>query len=108
MPKLYWKVEPTPTGQYASFQHRAWPLAYSDRKYQYALVQIIGPRRYSKRLAESGEHEPLEVMVALRRTPADDSWSWRRLTARFKTLAEAKVAAEELYDVHHSRFRKVD
>lgn len=92
MAKPYkWKVEPSPTGRYRSFQPWGWPSAFAPDGQIVARIEC--PTRYSPRKVALQFHEPLTVKVADYRTTP---FTWRKIKGQFKTIPEAKTAFEEL------------
>ena len=89
--KLKWRVGVVPTGQYRSFRHRSWPMAYHPNGQP--AVQITCDEGYHPESVKTGQHEPLIAYVADHsRTP----WEWRRVKKQFATLDELKVAVTSL------------
>jgi hypothetical protein len=111
---IKWRVSERPTGEYASFQYRAWPMAYVGDEAVVQLVSTGGAGRgntngYSAYAARTGNHEPLRVMI---RWPEDasnpnDTWGWRYLKGGFDTLPEAKAAAERFWEKHPAQLPTV-
>lgn len=97
--KLKWTVGEAPTGRYRSFQKRAWPIGSLDGE---TAVFISCEDSYTPRLARGeAEHAPLRVSVTDRREAYKDgkgAWVVRRLKQEFKTLDEAKAAAQDFVD----------
>lgn len=95
--KLKWLVAEPPSGRYRSFEKRAWPTAdYAYTDFIAARISCEDPYRQAD--VKTGDHSELSVYVAQwanPRIPGQDAWVWRKLKARFATLAEAKAAAEE-------------
>lgn len=95
--KLKWKVASVPTGRYRSFEYRGWPDAtYADGK---PAVQIRCKDDYTAQRAKGeDEHAELTVYIADHHPKAEwkdrGAFTWRTLKARYKTLAEAKEAAQ--------------
>lgn len=105
MPKLYWHISPAPTGKYRSFAYRGWPTASQDRKGDVSLFNVVCEENYSKRRADSGDHKPLKLRVAVP-TGLGRGFEWRGLKGEFKTLAEAKARAQAFYDEHHEKLKR--
>jgi hypothetical protein len=98
MIKLQWRVADAPTGRYRSFQKRGWPSADfkgTDR----SAAHIYCDDSYVPANAKSGEHRELTVTIA-DYSAHNDSFKWRTLKARFKTLDEAKAAAVAALEKH--------
>ncbi len=88
--KLKWKVDPIPTGPFASFQQRGWPTAYYPGKDEKPAARIDCSDSYVPTNARAGQHDELKVGIAdYTVTP----WKWRTLKQRCKTLSEAKRLA---------------
>lgn len=94
--KLKWKVQPKPTGRYASFQYRGWPELYSPGGSILARIHCSHVA-YSHRVAKQADHDPLTVYVYhCQNRPNLSDW----LGSRFATLSEAKAAAEAFFAEH--------
>lgn len=102
MKKIRWKVAEKPTGRWRSFSNRAWPDAIDEK--ENLMVSITCEDEYSPSRVKTGEHAPLRVLVY------DYSGHHNRkrykLSKEFKTLKEAKEAAETFLKNHESFFRK--
>jgi hypothetical protein len=94
-----WKASEPPSGRFRSFSTRAWPSA------EYAngdpAVSIYSTDEYRPADAKSGQHAPLTVMIADWGLSPEEkakrgAFVWRKMKGEFKTLAEAKAAAEKL------------
>lgn len=101
MIKLTWKVDPKPTGRYASFQNRSWPMAEVRG---HAVIQISCADQYEPWRVRTGEHAELTVMLAQWRDRPGDSktFDWRRLKRRARTLDEAKELARQFLEANPS------
>ncbi len=94
--KLKWKVSSEPTGPYRSFQFRGWPTAeFEMNGAMWSAGFIMCEDDYRPARVKTGEHKELEVWFR----------DWRdnknkRLKARFKTLAEAKVGLLDFLQRH--------
>jgi hypothetical protein len=100
--KLYWKVQPEPSGRYRAFEHRGWPVAYygkpDESKPAAALYCEDDYRPASVRL---GNHKEIKVCVywhAHEKNPT--SWTVFTLRKRAATLDEAKQMVQEFLDSH--------
>jgi len=96
---IKWKASEPPSGRFRSFSTRAWPSA------EYAngdpAVSIYSTDEYRPADAKSGQHAPLTVMIADWGLSPEEkakrgAFVWRKMKGEFKTLAEAKAAAEKL------------
>lgn len=119
-PKLKWKVDPAPTGRYASFSSRSWPSAHDKDGNTAAMISCINPAgvdstgrtsiSYSSNLTDDcrvGFYPDayLEVRIAnwTSHNTGDKTkaaFTWLVLKQKFTNLAEAKAAAQTLYDAH--------
>lgn len=98
--KLKWHVNPAPTGRFKAFEHRSWPRAQIGEKY---VARILCADDYRPADAKAGTHEPLKVAIADYRVasnPTGAAFCWRTLKGEFKTLAEAKQAAQMFLEAH--------
>ncbi len=94
--KLKWKVQPKPTGRYASFQYRGWPELYSPEGSILARIHCSHVD-YSHRVAQQADHGPLTVYV-YRYSNGQRLSDWIR--SKFATLSEAKAATEAFFAEH--------
>lgn len=90
--KLVWRVAPPPTGRYRSFKSRAWPSASFADFSPAAFLSCADA--YEPRRVRDGSHGPISVRIADYSTFL---FTWRRLKAKFRTLAEAKAAAAAFF-----------
>lgn len=110
---LVWKNGEAPTGPYRSFHNRSWPSAH-DRGGNVAASLSVAGVSYSKRAADSGEHE-IVVRVAdhtndnLGRPNKEiGAFVWKQLKKKYRTVKEAKAAAEACLKANPQLMRKVD
>lgn len=95
--RLYkWKVDPAPTGPRKVFSKRAWPTAeYADGD-TCAYITCEDNENYHPKAARTGEHGLLTVHVCdYSHANGNCPWTRKRLTAKFKTLEEAKQAFDD-------------
>lgn len=87
--QIRWKVGEVPTGRYRSFSKRGWPMAsYMDGR---PAAAIYCEDEYRSSNVVEGKHELLTLNIADHsRTP----WKWVKSTTQYKTLQEAKDAAQ--------------
>ena len=100
--KLKWRVSPSPTGRYRSFENRAWPMAYVNGTADDigdAVAYITCADEYRPSNVKTGKHAELTVNIA-DRLQGSQGWHWRRLKKKFSTLDEAKQAAQAFFDKH--------
>jgi hypothetical protein len=99
--KLKWRINEKPTGQYRSFAKRQFPGAdYPNGK---IAVAIRCEDSYVPANVKSGEHKPLDVLIADWNNETTDgrpTFRWRKLKKQFATLGEAKTAATEFLAKH--------
>ncbi len=96
---IKWKVDPEPTGRYRSFDRRGWPDAHYKNKSEDVAARIRCEDEYYPRNVKSGNHKPLKVYVAdWSRSPKGTSFIWLKIKGEFKTLKEAKEAAEKIIE----------
>lgn len=98
--KIKWKIQEAPTGLYRSFQHRGWPTGEVNAK---PFVQLLCETDYSARVAKTGEHAEIAVLLAdwsFKDKAKHGAFVWRRLKTRAKTLVEAKSLAQAALDAH--------
>lgn len=108
MAKIYWKVGEAATGRYRSFAHRSWPTGYSDQSKNRIVSSIRCDDEYVPVDAKSRSHAPLKVYVAIKNVdPEKGAWSWCKI-GEWKTLNEAKSAAERFYSSHSEMFSTND
>lgn len=101
--KLKWRVSPSPTGRYRSFENRAWPMAYVNGTAGDAVAYITCVDEYRPADVKAGKHAELTVHIADRladRLQGSQGWQWRKLKKKFPTLDEAKQAAQDFFDKH--------
>ena len=89
--KLYWKIEPAPTGRYRSFDKRGWPAAYYDKELNQpaALIQCID--EYKPSNTKTGSHAPLTILIADWYASETAGFKWRKAKQTFPSLDLAKV-----------------
>lgn len=98
--KIKWKVGEKPTGRFASFQGRAWPYGYAGDT-DTMVSHLYHPLSYTPERANGGEvalQEPFEGIAAFVRNASAPAFKWRKLKARFDTVAEAKAAVQKFYE----------
>lgn len=95
IPKLKWKVDPEPKGQYRSFRKRGWPTAeYPDGE---VAAQLSCEESYSGEKARDGGHSPLVIRIA---DHSVNPWRWRTLMVRPTRLDVAKKLVLEALERH--------
>lgn len=104
MVKLYWKVQPEPTGRYRSFEHRGWPCAYYDK----SCGQDVGSKPAAFLYCEDdyrpsdvrlGNHKEIKVSILHHTHPErGNSWKVFYLRKRAATLDEAKQMVQEFLE----------
>lgn len=109
---LKWKVDSPPVGRYRSFDVRGWPSAQYTKSGKAAAHVTCQDERgnaieYHPATARDHTHPELQVFVAdwsYSRSPElkakFGAFKYRRLTARPKTLEEAKALAEAALRAH--------
>lgn len=104
---IKWKVQPAPTGPYASFHPRGWPMGYHPNGA--AAVLLTCETEYVPLLVRTGRHEPITVRVAEWHSPeerkAKGGFTWRKLKGTCATLEEAKACAQAFYDRHRDFYK---
>ena len=99
MAKFKWRVSEAPTGQYRSFFHRAWPMAFVGEK---VIAHMVCKDSYEPRNVRNGNHAEIEIHVAdYREGPA---FKWRCMKKRAATISEAKEIFQNFYDNNHGFF----
>jgi hypothetical protein len=90
--KFVWRVDPPPTGQFRSFERRAWPSAEVNGN-PALRIECEANDGYTPARARGEEpHGLLSVRVADYRN--GEQFRWRTLKQDFSTLSEAKAAGE--------------
>lgn len=111
MVKFVWVVGTEPTGRYRSFERRSWPTAHYAHKDKEPAAQIYCEDSYVPRLVKTGQHAELKVVIYDYSVPSNTTtgsgFTRRALKQRFKTLAEAKKAAEDFL-VQHQQYRPTE
>jgi len=103
MKKIKWKIQPKETGRFASFHKRGWPMAWyvpprgTPDDHEKPAISIHCDDSYSKRVADSSEHQPLHVYIADHR---EKNWQWRKLKNSYSNLDDAKAAGMAVLDAH--------
>jgi hypothetical protein len=99
--KITWKVAEAPSGRFRSFQDRAWPSAtYADGQ---SALHITCVDDYRPKQVKLGQHAELSVNIAVypeTREAGKSAFEWKRLKAKFATLAEAKAGGENFLNAH--------
>lgn len=107
---MFWKVQEAPTGRYRSFSRRSWPTGFSDKTQSMVVASISCEDEYISARVKTGEHKPLKVRLAIANKEEKreelGTWSWRTLKGEFKTLKEAKEAANSFYEKNKDLFIK--
>jgi hypothetical protein len=90
--KLIWRVDPVPTGPFASFNHRSWPSATFENGDHCCCICCAD--HYEPSRVKSGDHRELALSMA----DYDDhkggaGWTAKRMVWKCKTLKEAKEFA---------------
>lgn len=106
--KLYWKVEPEPTGRYRSFARRGWPSAYyvtggvrTDTEKLKPAAFLVCDDDYDPPKVRTGQHRPIEIIVLHHQHPqAGNSWKRFRLKETGDTLDRAKQIVQKFLDEH--------
>jgi hypothetical protein len=94
--KIKWKVSEKPTGSYASFHFRSWPIAFF-KKSDKCAINIHCADSYEPWRVKENKHAPLTVYIAQH---VDGTFHWRKLKNRFATLDEAKAAGVRALGAH--------
>ena len=94
--KLFWEVQPAPTGRYRSFERRGWPKAYVEKTKDTIAVALYCEHAYVPSLVKEGKHPEIAVHVAVYNDKFI-GFDWKRLKKRAATLEEAKKLAEEFF-----------
>ena len=92
MVKLKWKVSEAPTGHYKSFANRSWPTA--DLEDGRVAFHLYSEDEYVPALVKEGKHTEIVISVA-DWSEKKNTFVWKRLKRRAKTLNEAKEIAKE-------------
>jgi len=87
--KLYWKVDPAPTGRFRSFEKRGWPTAYYDKDEDKIAAALYCDAEYVPSIVKSGELFNIQVRIA-DYSIGGGGWEWRTMKTRCKSLDEAK------------------
>lgn len=100
--KLIWRVAPEPTGRYRSFDRRGWPSAHYKGPKENVAAQILCPHDYRPSDVREGRHAELKIGIAFWRdhTNGRQTFDWKYLVRRAKTLDEAKKLAEDFITRH--------
>ena len=101
--KIKWKIEPKPTGKYASFEHRGWPSAVDEKERPIAYILSTIGEDYYPSLVKTGSNAPLFVRVAIY-SISINSFEWKRLKGTFETLQQAKDAFKNFAETHPDYF----
>jgi hypothetical protein len=116
--KLKWRVDPKPTGRYASFQTRGWPSADVNGA---AAAMLTSSESYQPRYGREDSPrdfvgDPLTIGVRVadwtnwnlgpKKDAAKAAFSWRTLKLRYSNIADAKAAAQRVLE-QHPEFLKV-
>lgn len=111
--KLTWRVGVAPTGQYRSFERRAWPSA--DYKNGKAAAFMSHADSYEPSLHKDAEGLGIKLHVAVWVLQDDGHWvfKWRVLNKRATSIKEGKEIMEEFLNgqaknsVVHPDYREV-
>lgn len=93
MKKIIWKVGPKPTGKYRSFQTRGWPTAEIGNEIVAALYCDEPYTGFNSRRTD------LLITVRVTDRFGPDTWEWKQLKLRAKSVAEAKQLVATFYKV---------
>lgn len=99
MINLVWRVGPTPTGRYRSFERRSWPSA-NFKGIDRPAAMIICTDEYAPWRVKESKHSELQVLVAIY---ADKTFAWKSMRATAKTLQEAKQLAWNFWNKESSK-----
>ena len=94
--KLFWEVQPVPTGRYRSFERRGWPIGYADKDKNDIAVALSCEDDYIPSNVKEGKHGEIQIRVAVYNEKFI-GFDWKRLKKRAATLEEAKKLAEEFF-----------
>lgn len=100
LPKLKWRVDPAPTGQFRSFQSRAWPSAdYPNGDFAACIISTDKEDYKGFHAKATGLHLKVKVAKWLK-TPDDQAGSFKLLVskAEYSSIAEAKEAVNKILE----------
>lgn len=92
--KLKWKVQPTPTGRYHSFNRRGWPEAFLHDQLIAAFECVDD---YYPPSVKAGHHQELKVRI-YNYTEGPQKRSTHYLKQRAKTLEEGKLLVAAFFE----------
>lgn len=92
-----WRVDPEPIGSYRAFAFRGFPSANYPNGEPCASIRCKDS--YHPANHKDATNLVLEVWVAVYEN--DNSWNWARMTARPKSIAEAKKQVHEFVNSDH-------
>jgi hypothetical protein len=98
MLKYRWKVQPKPTGRFASFERRGWPEVLVG---DVMIAYIRCEDDYIPHLVRLGLHKPLKLMIRCRRELTKNNncpWTFYKFKTEFATLPEAKKALSDFIE----------
>jgi len=98
MTKLVWRVQPAPTGPYRSFEARGWPMAHFDSKDGPPAAMLRAAYEYAGSFARQ-EDVGFDIKVEVA-NPNGNSFDWRPLKKRVRSIKEAKKLVNAFYKAH--------
>lgn len=93
--KVWWEIQPVPTGTNASFTRRAWPAAFIG---DHPVARMECETDYSVQKAKTGKHPPITMYFA--KYDEHGHFKWLKLNREYTSFDEAKKSVHGFYAAH--------